>query len=134
MMTEKTAPGVVRVERPEDAPKVFQDAFNAGDLDGLVNLFEPEAVLFLGPGQVATGPTKIQELIGHFLGTLGRWEIALISHNRVDDIALNTIEHTLYSTAPDGSTNTLSVRAAIVFRRQADGSWRFLIDNGAPFG
>ena len=45
-MTKKTAPGVVRVERPEDAPKVFQDAFNAGDLDGLVNLFEPEAVLF----------------------------------------------------------------------------------------
>jgi len=51
----------------------------------------------------------------------------------VGDIALNTVEHTLYSDDPDGSPNTLRLRAAVVFRRQVDGSWRFLMDNGAPF-
>jgi ketosteroid isomerase-like protein len=65
--------------------------------------------------------------------TWKRWEIKLISHHRVGDIALNTVEHTLYSDDPEGSQHTLSLRAAVVFRRQADGSWRFLIDNGAPF-
>lgn len=42
-MTEKT--GMIRIERPEDTRTVCIDAFNAGDLDGLVNLFEPDAVI-----------------------------------------------------------------------------------------
>ena len=40
-MTEKTAPSVIRIERLEDAGQMIQDTFNAGDLDGLVSLFEP---------------------------------------------------------------------------------------------
>lgn len=59
--------------------------------------------------------------------------IKLISHHRVGDIALNTVEHTLYNDNPDNGPNTLTMHATVVFRRQADGSWRFLIDNAAPF-
>lgn len=133
-MAETVGAGVVRIERPEEAPNVFQDAFNMGDLDGLVNLFEPEAMIFLGPGQVVRGSAEIRETIAGFLAVGDRLEINLITHHRVGDIALNTVEHTLRKNGPDGGTDTLRLRAAVVFRRQADGSWRFLIDNAAPFG
>ncbi len=59
--------------------------------------------------------------------------IKLVSHHRVGDIALNTVEHTLRKNSSDGDTDTLRFRAAVVSRQQADGSWRFLIDNAAPF-
>lgn len=132
-MTQKTGSEVVRIERPDGAPKVCQDAFNAGDLDGLVNLFEPEAVVVLGPYQVITGSGRIREAFAGFLEAGWRWEIKLVSHHRVGDIALNTVEHTLRKNSSDGDTDTLRLRAAVVFRQQDDGSWRFLIDNGAPF-
>jgi hypothetical protein len=60
-MTQKTGSEVVRIERPDEAPRVCQDAFNVGDLDGLVNLFESEAVVSLGPNQVITGSDRIRD-------------------------------------------------------------------------
>ena len=132
-MTQKTGPEVVRIERPDEAPRVCQDAFNAGDLDGLVNLFEPEAVVILGPNQVITGSGRIREMFAGFLEAAWRWEIKLISHHRVGDIALNTVEHTLRKNSSDSEAETLRLRAAAVFRQQEDGSWRFIIDNAATF-
>lgn len=70
-MTEKTAPSVIRIERLEDAGQMIQDTFNAGDLDGLVSLFEPEAVLVPAPGQVAAGSDAIREAFTGFLATWG---------------------------------------------------------------
>jgi uncharacterized protein (TIGR02246 family) len=124
---------MIRIERPEDARTVFIDAFNASDFDGLINLFEPDAVIVLPRDQVITGSAEIREVFAQARTTWDRWEIKLISHHRVGDIALNTVEHTLQNQNPDGTMNTLNLRAAVVFRQQADGSWRFLIDNGAPF-
>lgn len=131
-MTQKTGSEIVRIEHPDEAPRVCQDAFNVGDLDGLVNLFEPEAVVFLGPNQVITGSGGIREVFAGFLEAGWRWEIKLVSHHRVGEIALNTVEHTLRKNGSDRDTDTLRLRAAVVFR-QEDGSWRFLIDNAAPF-
>jgi ketosteroid isomerase-like protein len=59
--------------------------------------------------------------------------IKLVSHHRVGNIALNTVQHTLRKNSSDGDADTLRLRAAVVFRQQEDGSWRFLIDNAAPF-
>lgn len=67
-MTDK-ATSMTRIEHAEDAPKVCQDAFNAGDLDGLVNLFEPEAMILLAPNQLATGSAEIRQVSAHLLAT-----------------------------------------------------------------
>jgi hypothetical protein len=54
-MAEGAALGAIQIKDPEDGPKIAQDAFNAGDLDGLVGLYEAEALFILGPDQVASG-------------------------------------------------------------------------------
>jgi ketosteroid isomerase-like protein len=69
----------VRIEDPKDAPKVCVHAFNAGDIDVLANLFEPEAVIILPPGQVIKGPAGIRELYTQIPATCKRWEIKLIT-------------------------------------------------------
>jgi uncharacterized protein (TIGR02246 family) len=130
---EKIA-GKIRIEHLEDASRVFQETFNAGDLDGLVSLFEPEAVLVPGPGQVATGADAIREALAGFLAAWGRFEVRVLSRHQVGDIGLQTAEWKVENSHAGGSPRTLSARPVHVLRRQTDGSWRFLIDNAFPFG
>ena len=56
-MTDK-ATSMVRIEGPKDASKVCVHAFNTGDIDGLANLFEPEAMIILPLSQVVRGPAE----------------------------------------------------------------------------
>jgi hypothetical protein len=55
--------------QPEDLSRLFLERANAGDADGLVALYEPEAVLASPPGQVTTGSQACQETAG----SPGRW-------------------------------------------------------------
>jgi len=41
--------------QPEDLGRYFLERANAGDVEGIVALFEPEAVLALPPGRLAAG-------------------------------------------------------------------------------
>jgi hypothetical protein len=87
-MTEEPVPTVIRIEHVEEAGKVFQDAFNAGDIDGLVSLFEPDAVLVPDPGKSFPAPmlfgkcSLVSWRPGHgskessYLAFIG-WEISL---------------------------------------------------------
>jgi ketosteroid isomerase-like protein len=45
------------------------------------------------------------------------------------DLALTVSEYTITSTGPDGKQTSSSARGTEVVRRQADGTWRFVIDN-----
>ena len=133
-MIEKSSPGTMKIERIEEAGKVFQDTFNAGDVDGLVSIFEPEAVLVPAPGQIAVGSEALRELFTGVLTSGARFEIVKIfSIHRVGDIALTTVEWKMERNDPNGDPVTIHARPAVVFRRQTDGAWRFLIDNAFPF-
>ncbi|MDQ4030878.1 MAG: DUF4440 domain-containing protein [Actinomycetota bacterium] len=128
-MVEKLAPSTVRIENLEDGPKVFEDAFHAGDLDGLVSLFDPKSMFVSASGQVAAGPDAVRKELAGLLATGGRLEIKTKSLHQVEDIALRTTEWSLEGNESDGNPITVGGRAAIVYRRQTDGSWRLLIDN-----
>jgi ketosteroid isomerase-like protein len=43
---------------PEQIHRLFEEAFNAGDLDGLMELYEPDAALIAQPGSVAHGSER----------------------------------------------------------------------------
>lgn len=79
------ATGVIRIEHLEDFAQVFQETYNTGDLDGLISLFEPEAVLVPGPSQVATGTDAIREGLAGFLAASdcrlpnGRWKTTILT-------------------------------------------------------
>jgi ketosteroid isomerase-like protein len=102
---------------PEDLERLFVERVNAGDVDGLVALFEPDAVMAAARGDVATGSRAIRQVLGDLVGsgvtlTLGEQQPTL----RAGDLALT-------STRLDDGDVT-----AEVARRQPDGTWRWVID------
>jgi ketosteroid isomerase-like protein len=57
---------------PEQIHRLFEEAFNAGDLDGLMELYEPDAALIAQPGSVAHGSEQARAALQDFLALKGR--------------------------------------------------------------
>jgi uncharacterized protein (TIGR02246 family) len=109
--------------------RAFQDAFNAGDSDGLAGLYEEDAVLRLG-GQIVAGRDAIRETIDGFFAMQPVMTIETRSVlESSEGVALLDGRWTLAGTGPDGSEVRMAGRNNEVIRRQPDGAWRFLIDN-----
>lgn len=119
------------VRRPEDMHRAFTDAFNAGDPDALMALYEANAALVPAPGQTVTGTAAIREALGSFLALNGKMQIETKAIVHAGDLALLHGSWTLAGTGADGSPVELAGQNAEVVREQADGYWLFAIDN--PF-
>ena len=119
------------VREPQDIHKKFQDAFSSGDLDGLVALYEPNAILVSGQGQIATGQDAIREVYKGYLAMRPKITVETVSVFENADAALLHGRWNITGAGPDGSPISMQGRNTEVLRRQADGSWLFYIDN--PF-
>ncbi len=105
-----------RATSPEDLSQFFLERANAGDVDGLVALYEPHAVLALPPGQVATGEQAIREFYERLLEDRPTFAAGVQRPALVNgDLALTSTR------IPGGAT-------AEIARRQPDGSWLWVAD------
>jgi ketosteroid isomerase-like protein len=78
-MTSKTV-----ATEPNDLGRYFIERGNAGDVDGLVALYERDAVLAFPPGNLATGHAEIRKVYEQFVAAApvlspGRQHPALVS-------------------------------------------------------
>jgi uncharacterized protein (TIGR02246 family) len=122
----------MRIMTPEDGHRAFTAAFNAGDVDGILALYEPNAVVVLAPGQTADGLDAIRSALTNFLGLKLPIDMRVGTATATGDIALLSSPWTITGADPGGSPVNLSGTTADVLRRQTDGTWRFVIDS--PFG
>lgn len=105
---------------PEDLARFFTLRANAGDADGLAALYEADAVLVAAEGKVVRGTEAIRDFYARLLAggptfQQGNQRPAV----RHDDIALTS------SRLVNGTVT------AEVARRQADGTWLWIIDQPA---
>jgi uncharacterized protein (TIGR02246 family) len=117
---------------PEDTIRRFSALLADGDLDALVDLYEPDAAFAPQPGESVTGRGAIREALRPFLALdpqmTGEVERVLTA----GDTALVANRWTLSGTQPDGSPVELAGVSADVLRRRPDGSWGIAIDD--PWG
>jgi uncharacterized protein (TIGR02246 family) len=114
---------------PEQIHRSFEDTFNAGDLDGLMELYESDAALIAHPGSVAHSPEQVRAALQGFLALKGRIRLETKLVVTVGDLAYLSNTWSLSGTGPDGNPVVLGATTAEVARRQADGTWRYVIDN-----
>ena len=105
---------------PNDLERFFIERANAGDVEGLVALYEPDAIIACGNGQVVVGTQQIRSFFIRFLDKRPRLEPsdqtpALCS----TDLALTS------SRLSNGDIT------AEIARRQPDGHWLWVVDQFA---
>ena len=105
---------------PQELAQLLVARANVGDVDGMVELYEPNAVLAVGGDKIARGTAQIRAFYANFLATGVRFNVG------EQRPAMLSGELALTSTRLPNGTIT-----AEVARRQSDGSWRWVIDQPA---
>jgi uncharacterized protein (TIGR02246 family) len=114
---------------PEHLMSLFAERAAAGDVDGLLALYEPDAVFEPQPGISLRGPAEIRAALDGFAAMRPRIEYTgAVGVVVVDDIALVSNTWTMTAQLPDGGSHRDGGVSADVLRRQDDGSWLILID------
>ncbi|HWU65029.1 MULTISPECIES: YybH family protein [Rhizobium] len=118
--------------RPEDVTPYISSAITAGDLDAAMKVYVADAVFVTKPGATVRGHEAIRASLSEFmqlkLPIKATDKQVLVS----GDVALVISDWVMEGNGPDGKPLKLSGTSSDVVRRQADGVWRFVIDN--PFG
>ncbi|HEX6282712.1 MAG TPA: nuclear transport factor 2 family protein [Nitrososphaera sp.] len=125
---------------PEEVLNSIVEGINAGDLDSLMTLYEADACFASQPGgaggggQLAKGPESVRQSLRAFIDLKGKLDLKVKRVLQASDLALVISEWSFSGTGSDGNpVNMAAKKAADVLRRQqADGTWRFVIDN--PWG
>lgn len=104
------------MDRPEDLSAAVVALINAGDLDGLLDLYEESAVLERPDGTLAAGRAQIKQFYADLLETKPRFEPGVVLPALVQgDLAL--------------TTTRIGVSASVeIARRQSGGGWRWVMD------
>jgi ketosteroid isomerase-like protein len=105
---------------PEDLARSFVSRANAGDVEGLVALYEPDAVLAGTEGRLVVGTEAIRDFYAELLADRPQFEPGeqrpALRHG---DLALTS------SRLANGMVT------AEIARRQPDGTWLWVIDQPA---
>jgi len=109
----------------------FAKYFNAGDMEGLLSLYEPGAVFVRGPGDHVSDRASLRAALQGFLDVGGKISFRTRHAVQNGDIALLSNEYTLVAKDEHGKPLTLTGRTSEVLRRQPDGRWLYVIDHPA---
>jgi uncharacterized protein (TIGR02246 family) len=117
------------VTTPEAFPSAFDAALNAGDLEGLIGLYDPDATLRMQSGEVHSGMAAVAAEMGGLIAARAHIDNTLRHTLRHGDTALIIVDYVLRLDGPGGERVEVSGTATNVIQRHADGSWRLVIAN-----
>lgn len=114
-----------RITEPEQMNRTFADAFNARNIEGLLGLYESDAILIVGDGATCHGLEQIAAQLRTLLtvpGTMTSLNNFCVRHG---DIALLRADYVVV----DAGAVILKGSSSELIRRQDDGAWRYVIDH-----
>ena len=117
---------------PQAVHALFLERFTSGDVDGVLELYEPTATFVTEPGKPVSAHAAIREAILGFLALGGTFTMESRFLAQTDEVAQLASVWALSTKNADGSPLELSGVGTEVVRRQADGTWKLVIDN--PWG
>jgi uncharacterized protein (TIGR02246 family) len=111
-------------KRAEDTHAALAAAFNTGDLATVMTIYDEAGVIVPEPGKTVSGADQFRESVKAILSIKGRMEIKTVYCLQTGDIALGRSEWSI----TDGNEVKVSAKGIEVMKRQADGTWRIIID------
>ena len=119
-------------QKPEDWPSLFARNLNAGDLEAVTALYEPDARIVARSGETVVGRDRIRDVLAGMIRSKTRLQSRVIKAIAVDETALLYTD--FQGTTVDASGETIEIRyhAIEVLRRQPDRAWKLVV--GDPNG
>ncbi|MGC4096415.1 MAG: nuclear transport factor 2 family protein [Nitrospira sp.] len=112
-------------QTPEDICSLFQHSVALGELDAVLDLYDPEIVFLNQAGRAVMGREGLRKELSPLVAMKARFDFTIKQVVTAGDIALM---HTLWTVSGPLPMKTYAIEVA---RRQSDGTWRWLI--GDPF-
>jgi uncharacterized protein (TIGR02246 family) len=114
-----------------DVHPAYQKAFNAGDIDATVACYESQGCFVSKSGRIARGAAELREVYRITFSNKPQMKFDIRKVITAgDDLALVIVGWT--SVLSSGESKVLSGTATDIVRRQADGTWKLVLDN--PYG
>ena len=114
---------------PAEIHSLFRNAFNLGDVEALIALYEPDAVLVVD-GKAVTGRESIRKALESFVARRGRMTLetraVVESEQGLAVVYGGWVIEPQMGMGAETATRGLSTE---VVRKQPDGTWLFVIDN-----
>jgi uncharacterized protein (TIGR02246 family) len=104
-------------DKSEDWPRVFQQHFNSGDLEAVMNLYEPEARFVTKSGETLVGRDAIRKVLGDMIEAKTQFHNRVVRAVTVGDIAQLYTDFEGTMVDPSGKTVPVSNKAIEVLRR-----------------
>jgi uncharacterized protein (TIGR02246 family) len=114
---------------PAELHTLFRDAFNLGDVEALIALYEPDAVLIV-EGKELTGRQSVWVALESFVARRGR--MTLETRAVVESPQGLAVLRGGWAVEPAAELRAGSATQGLsteVVRKQTDGTWLFVIDN-----
>jgi uncharacterized protein (TIGR02246 family) len=114
---------------PEEVDRLFAEALNAGDIESLLSLYEPQAALAPPGGKPPlVGHAAIREFLAGFIAAKPRMTLAPRLLSQSGDLALVSAQWHVALTAADGGAAEATGHSVELVRRQPNGDWLFVMD------
>src|SRR5262245_25704366 len=104
-------------------------AFQAGDVDAVMNTYEPGAVVAFEPGRPVADAALVRRTFADWCALSPRFAYRGHEVLAAGDLAVHLAPWQMRGTASDGGTIDQSGLSVAVLRRQPNGEWLMVIDN-----
>jgi uncharacterized protein (TIGR02246 family) len=123
----------MQARTPEDCDRLFGEHVNAGDVEGVVALYEEDGSFVQREGIAATGRAEIRKVIARLVEMRPVLRCDVVRVMRAgESLAVLYNNWSMSAMGRGGKRVERAGKAVEVVRRQADGTWLFAIDD--PYG
>jgi uncharacterized protein (TIGR02246 family) len=112
-------------KRAEDAHSRLAEAFNTGDIDTVLSMYDFNGIIVPEPGKVVSGKEEFEAAIKSILSVKGKMEIKTVYCLQTGNLAVGRSEWSI----TDGREVKVSAKGIEVMKQQTDGTWKIVIDH-----
>ena len=101
------------------------DAFNTGDVNTVLSMYEETAILVPEPGKPVSGRAKLEEAVKGILAIKGKMEIKTVYCLQAGNVAVGRSEWSI----TDNGEVKISAKGSELMKQKSDGTWTIAVDH-----
>lgn len=109
----------------QEAHRALAAAYNTGDVKTVLSMYDTDGIFVAEPGNPVSGREKFEAAVKGILAIKGVMEIRTVYCLQSGDVAVGRSEWSIR----EGNETKVAARGVELLKRQADGTWKVVIDH-----